>query len=238
VTRWGVIATLTLALGGSVAGCGQDEDAGRPQDFRTFFQQDVQPSVDAYWRAELSRTFGARYRPPRIRGGYRPDRDTVICNGQNRARSGDAFYCRPGRFIAWDEPGLLFSTYRDLGPWAAAVIVAHEWGHAIQHQLGLSPSPDIQKELGADCLAGAWAKRARAERQAPRGALDRVVKSLYRASDRPARPWFSDRAHGDAVERNGAFFDGLRGGATACVTAGRPHDGQPPRHVRRYVKPD
>ena len=83
---------------------------------------------------------------------------------------------------------------RTAGDFAVAYIVAHEYGHQIQHELGLfekyGPVPTMRFELQADCFAGTWARSAY-DRPAPRGrrpeeALDAALAVGDFETDDPA----------------------------------------------------
>jgi len=67
---------------------------------------------------------------------------------------GNAYYCPSGNFLAWDE-NLMRAGYTQIGDAWVYLVIAHEWGHAIQAQL---PERFVSQavELQADCLAGVW----------------------------------------------------------------------------------
>ncbi|KGN32597.1 membrane protein [Knoellia sinensis KCTC 19936] len=125
-------------------------------------------SVQAFWTAEL----------PRYQKQWQPTK-TVLYTGSTQSQCGTAsnqvgpFYCPLDQrvFIDADFFSILTQQFgADSGALAQEYVVAHEYGHALQDQLGLlgraqqDPSgPNsgaVRIELMADCLAGVWAKHA------------------------------------------------------------------------------
>ena len=125
-------------------------------------------SVQAYWTAELPR-YGKRWQPTK----------TIIYEGATQSQCGTAsnqvgpFYCPLDKQIYID--GAFFDVLEQQfgssgGPLAQEYVVAHEYGHALQDQLGLlgraqqdpqgPESGGVRIELMADCLAAVWAKHA------------------------------------------------------------------------------
>ena len=49
---------------------------------------------------------------------------------------GNAFYCLDGDFMAYDDAELLPQLVQQLGQSAVAVVMAHEFGHAVQVRPG------------------------------------------------------------------------------------------------------
>ena len=94
--------------------------------------------IQAYWRATFPVIYGAPYSD--LQGGVWPvqqgARGVPGCGEpQTRFRDieGNAFYCPEGDFMAFDDQTLFPSIYDQYGSSdVLAMIVAHEWGHAIQ----------------------------------------------------------------------------------------------------------
>ncbi|MBN1527973.1 MAG: neutral zinc metallopeptidase [Thermoleophilaceae bacterium] len=180
--------------------------------------QDVVRGVDSYWAAALPEHFGTEYSPPEVKGAYSSETDAPAC-GDAPAALNNAFYCIPGDYIAWDEPRLMFPFYNRFGDMAPAMVVAHEWGHAIQARLGWEFPMSIYAELNADCLAGAWAKAAPSlEQQGLRStSLDEVVDPLFKFRDPAGSEWFDPGAHGSGLQRIAAFQYGTSGDVERCT---------------------
>jgi uncharacterized protein len=179
-------------------------------------------STNGYWEQAVPQLYSQPYLAPDVRGAYVPSRDTVDCGGRNLAQKGNAFYCPSDNFIAWDEPTFLYFLYKNLAALAPTFILAHEWGHAIQKQLGVDYRTTIDSEQGADCLAGAWAQNAAARGELSRDDFDAAVETLFTGRDRPGTAWFARGAHGTGFERNKAFIDGYERGPTGCIKPVQP----------------
>jgi uncharacterized protein len=137
------------------------EQANENDDCRV---QGAAASLDDYWAAEAPQ-LGFEYVTPAV----------TIFDGATSTGCGNAtsavgpFYCPPDQGIYLDT-----AFYADLrsqfgasgGSLAQMYIIAHEWGHHIQHISGITDGKDLQVsgegsdsvrlELQADCFAGAW----------------------------------------------------------------------------------
>jgi predicted metalloprotease len=166
-----------LPTGTSPGGGGQEQGAGDlsrcqdAQDANTDVECRIiatENSLDAYWQEALPAAGGSYERP------Y-----TVVFEGQTDTGCGAAtsavgpFYCPADISMYFDAD--FFQVLTDQfgssgGPLAQEYVVAHEFGHHIQNQLGVlgaaqqdpqgEESGAVRVELMADCLAGVWAHHA------------------------------------------------------------------------------
>ncbi len=126
-------------------------------------------SVQDYWREAL---------PADVQRQYQ-DAKTVIYSGATQSACGTAsnqtgpFYCPSDELIYIDASFFDELTSRfgaDDGALAQEYVVAHEYGHRVQHLLGIlqkgqdgqtgPQSGGVRIELMADCMAGVWAHHA------------------------------------------------------------------------------
>jgi uncharacterized protein len=171
-------------------------------------------TIDTYWRRHFSQFFDRPYRGPRVAGGYRGT-DGPRCGGQPPVPF-NAFYCPDGDFLAWDE-NLMAAGYRQIGDAWVYLIIAHEWGHAVQARLDRS-RVSVAAELQADCLAGAVLQGSVRDGliALEPGDSQELVQTLAAVAD--DYPWTDERDHGDASQRIGSFNLGARDGVPACTT--------------------
>ena len=176
--------------------------------------------LEQYWRQTLPSAFGVPFTPPR--GGYkyyRSDRGGGPKCGNEPAPPRNAFYCPVGDFIAWDESGLMIPYYVGGGDFAAAFVLAHEFGHAMQFRLPRKEPLGVLRELQADCFAGAWARWTADRKLLAGGDLDEATVAVFAARDVPGTPWTDPNAHGTGFERTRAFGDGFEAGPKFCYPA-------------------
>jgi predicted metalloprotease len=176
--------------------------------------------IGGFWIRRVPELYGRQYTPPRFVGGYDPANGAnVTCGGKPNALPGNAFFCPPDNYIAWDEPSFMIPLFRQ-SPLAPVFVLAHEWGHSVQHQLGVRFKHTIDAELDADCLAGAWAVDAASRGKLTREDFDRAVEILQAVQDKDGIPWTDSQAHGTAFERIDAFGHGVDRGPYACIRRG------------------
>ena len=125
----------------------------------------------------------------------------------------NAVYCSLGDYVAWDT-GLMEKGYSNGDTWPYLVI-AHEWGHAIQSRLGDSLREKAD-ELQADCLAGAALYGAAADGELIFETGDQMELASGLSALGDETPWTSSSDHGDSFERVGAFAQGRLHGIAPC----------------------
>jgi predicted metalloprotease len=164
--------------------------------------------------------------------GYKVTRLTLFRQGIDSA-CGTAssavgpFYCPLDRRVYidltfYDE---LRNRFGAPGDFAQAYVIAHEVGHHVQNQKGLLGRGEvhqIETELQADCLAGAWAKDADARGIVEVGDVDEALNAAAAIGDDTIQRKTTGRVqpetwtHGSAAQRKAAFEKGLEGGVRSC----------------------
>jgi predicted metalloprotease len=187
--------------------------------------------VEAFWADQFPDVYDDTFEP--VSGGffpYGPDRDPVPC-GTPPPRYDDiaqnAFYCPQGDLIAWDTDNLTNDLLDRFGPFSLVIVVAHEYGHAIQERVPVR-GPTIETEQQADCFAGAFAKFV-ADGGSDQLAvslddLDNAVAGFLTLRDQVGTPSTDPQAHGSAFDRVGAFQDGYANGVDRCAQYQRIYD--------------
>ncbi len=177
--------------------------------------------VEWFWANNWPQHFPGSYQPPIVLGtydGFAPGAPT--CGGTTLPPL-NAVYCPIGHYVAWDV-NLLSFFYAEQGDALVYLVVAHEWGHAIQNRM---PANQVaqQIELQADCLGGAALGGASANPFRTNGTdliwesgdAAEVIQALESIADET--PWSNSSSHGNADQRIGAFVAGIDGGVPACL---------------------
>ncbi len=201
-------------------------DAKTPQCYDGFLVAAFQ-DIEQFWGEQFPLTYGGDFDP--LEGGifaaYPARTDPIPGCGREQTNfenvDGNAFYCIDGDFMAYDDENLIPSLVQDLGEGAVGIVLAHEFGHAVQARANEFGQPTILKEQQADCFAGAWAAHV------ARGESDTIqfgdadIKSgliaMIQLRDPVEISGGSDEdAHGTGFDRVGAFQDGFNGGPERC----------------------
>ena len=193
--------------------------------------------VQAYWAKQFPATFkGSRYQAIPA-GRIFPYDSTTGAHGCGdpgpRPYVPNASYCPADDTVTYDIEGLFPDMYKDFGNFAVAMVLAHEWGHAIQERsvglgrLDAQQVPSIIVETQADCYAGSWARRVNDKKaktlQLERGDLDVALAGMISVADQVGTQPTSGRAHGSAFDRITAFQQGFDNGANRCATWLKDH---------------
>jgi predicted metalloprotease len=202
------------------------------------FVSTVLADTEDVW-AQLFKQGGATYTPPKLvlfRGAVR----TGCGNGQ--AAMGP-FYCPADSKVYID-----LSFYETMktklgapGDFAQAYVIAHEVGHHVQHQLGITDQVDqargrasqaeanamsVRVELQADCFSGVWGHHAQQARNIlEQGDIEEALNAAQKIGD-DALQSSAGRAvvpesftHGTSAQRQRWFTTGFKTGTVkSCDT--------------------
>jgi uncharacterized protein len=205
---------------------------GPPEGTPTSAEQKVLHDASAaedllndFWTQELRAQYGLQFDIP-DRYHYYRGASNPPCGGQGaRALPENAYYCSAenDEYVAFDLDW--FTSYLDEHPGGATtfLILAHEWGHAVQDTwVEQQPNtdawnPGYLKELNADCLAGVWMADAlkRGTIIEEDGDAEAIYGFLWEAG---SGPWFAPGDHGTKEQRQQAFSDGLAQDTDYCRT--------------------
>lgn len=253
---FGMNPMTAMQTGSAVTGSGSSgqqnldpQTADRDQKFVSVVLKDT----EEVW-AQIFREHNMQYQNPKL----------VLFNGMVRSGCGNAssatgpFYCPTDQRVYLDTS--FFKEMRQklgisgdqngsgdtqnqgkAGDFAQAYVIAHEVGHHVQNQLGISQKVDeasrqateaqannlsVRQELQADCFAGVWANRNQQRVQfLEQGDIEEAINAaqqigddrLAQASGRAVVP--DSFTHGTSQQRMTWFARGLKSGdITQCDT--------------------
>jgi uncharacterized protein len=195
-------------------------EAGRVDGFLT----EVIRKVDRYW----TRTLAASDLPePRVGYAWVPPGGRLATGCGAVADDDAAFYCPADDtiFVAevfaervWDGtadnfPGQRAGYGRAIGDFGLAYVVAHEYAHNLQQELGfftLRPGRGSAPfELQADCLAGVWGNSVYRAGELQPGDVEEAVSTALAVGD---FEFGQEQHHGTPEERRDAWLLGFRDG--------------------------
>ena len=183
--------------------------------------------IQDYWAKQFPLLYGGQYQriPDNRIFAAHPGIKLPKCQGQKltyKDAKDNAFYCFKSNFVAYDDVSLFPRIFRDFGALAVPLVLAHEWGHAIQDRADNANQQTVYKELQADCFAGSWVRRV-AGGQAKGiklrgGSLDRALAAMLQFRDPTGSSKEDASAHGSGFDRVTAFQQGYDDGAKQCAT--------------------
>jgi predicted metalloprotease len=181
--------------------------------------------VEKFWEENFDDVVGGEFVP--VSGGffpYGPNRELPTCGTRFRYEqiAENAFYCPIDDLIAWDTDNLTNDMLERFGPFTLVIVMAHEYGHAVQTRGALNPQlPTIAGEQQADCFAGAFTAYVNDGESDVLAVsiddLDRAVAGFLSLRDEIGTDTQSEGAHGSGFDRVGAFQDGFLNGAETCA---------------------
>ena len=231
------LTVLSLLSGGggepvtqSAQGPAQAPPSG---DAQAKFMSQVLRSTEVVW-TDIFRDAGKTYQPPKL---------LLFSNSQpTGCGQGDAamgpFYC-PADSKVYLDMNFFSVMSRQLGApgqFAQAYVVAHEVGHHVQNQLGISDKVEaarrrgpeaqanamsVRLELQADCFAGVWANRSQQENgwRLEQGDIETALNAASQIGDdtlqRKSRGTVVPESftHGTSAQRVGWFKRGFDSGS-------------------------
>lgn len=184
--------------------------------------------LEEFWRFAYPDTFDGELTPVSALYSWDSnDYDGEFCDEITEGLV-NAGFCERDNSIGWDRAVLMPSLRQAYGDMAITMVLAHEYGHALQKQATLNPRgvPTLVAEQQADCLAGAYMRWV-AEGKSPRftlstgEGLNNLLAAMISFRDPVLNEndyYNSGDEHGSAFERISAFQFGFTDGAAACST--------------------
>lgn len=181
--------------------------------------------IEAFWSENYSATFPGEFRPVAKLISWdatAAERDSVEFCTVSTHELVNAAYCGLDESIGWDRGVLLPELVQQFGEMAVVMVLAHEYGHALQIPAGIATedTPGLVTEQQADCLAGVFLRHV-AEGDSPHftlntsDGLNGVLGATVAVRDRD--PNDPDNVHGTAFERVTAVQMGYMEGAGSCA---------------------
>jgi uncharacterized protein len=234
------LTLLGILTGGGGAPVAQQGPAHAPpaNDQAAKFVSTVLADTEDVW-TDLFKQGGATYTAPKLvlyRGSIR-----TAC-GAGQAAMGP-FYCPSDQKVYIDLS--FYETMKNRlgapGDFAQAYVIAHEVGHHVQQELGISQQVErararasqaegnamsVRVELQADCFAGVWANHAQKARNIlEQGDIEEAMNAAQKIGD-DALQANAGRAvvpesftHGTSAQRQRWFMAGLQNGTVkSCDT--------------------
>jgi predicted metalloprotease len=193
--------------------------------------------IEEYWSNAYSETFDGQFSPVKALISWDANGfdDTPFCDEDTYGLVNAAF-CYDDETIGWDRGELLPALRKSYGDMGMTMVLAHEYGHAVQHQAGLKSedTPTLVAEQQADCFAGAYMRWV-AEDKSPRftlstgEGLNNVLAAVIAFRDpllSEGDPEVGFDEHGSAFERLSAFQFGFTDGPSACAAVDMREIGQ------------
>ncbi len=189
--------------------------------------RDAVSDIEEFWASAYGETFGGDFTPvDQISSWDSNGENTEFCGGDTLGLV-NAGYCFDDNTIGWDRGEMMPSLREANGDMAITMVLAHEYGHAVQHQAGITnnKTPTLVSEQQADCLAGVYLRWV-AEGKSPRftlstsDGLNNLLAAMIGLSDpllQRGDPEADENPHGSAFERVSAFQFGFTDGASSCA---------------------
>lgn len=197
--------------------------ASEPSTYEPMFRQAAYIRIDQFWQNIFIQT-GLEYESMEDIVNVTSEPYETGCGIEDDISQYAIYYCTLDETVYYDpdfRDQVVFAT----GAYGFTNIIAHEWGHHIQTQLGVDVTLDpevreglypIELELQADCLAGIYAQDALALGLIDDDDITSAVSITGLSGDAPGTDWNDVDAHGNAAQRVQSFFTGFEDGFEGC----------------------
>ena len=197
--------------------------------------RDAFADLAVYWEQTFPETFGAPWVPlagtlNSVDPGNADPADYpegLTCGLGVQEVAENAYYCGEPDFpnsdgITYDR-AFMGELAEDYGQYLPSMVMAHEYGQAVQARFRGSPQASINAETQADCFAGSfsrWVIDGNATHTSLRSPeLDRALQGFLLIRDPVGTDPREQGAHGSFFDRVSGFQEGYDGGAEACRDA-------------------
>jgi predicted metalloprotease len=209
-----------------------DGDGGKDDEIAAQSVSDL----ETFWQDAYGQTFDGQFEQVKDLFSWDSnDYDGTFCD-ESTAGLINAAFCEDDNTIGWDRGVLLPSLRQANGDMAITMVLAHEYGHAIQKlaKLNKKGTPTLVAEQQADCFAGVYLRWV-AEGNSPRftlstgDGLNNLLAAMISFRDPLLSQddyYDSGDEHGSAFERISAFQFGFTDGASSCAAIDAQEIGQ------------
>jgi predicted metalloprotease len=171
----------------------------------------VLADIDAFW-AEQFAANGTDY----YAAGTVPVTEVVYSScGNFGPYDNPAAFCPAEDAVYYSVP-LGEDIRTNIGDFAWITVLAHEWGHHVQLVMGIEHELTIDRELQADCFAGAYARRALQNGYLQEGDVTEAMVINIMSGDPVEMEEMAEGAHGSSDYRVTSFMEGYFNGSTTC----------------------
>jgi uncharacterized protein len=198
------------------------------------FLTEVLTDVDRYWTETLTASdlpeprVGYVWVEPgrRVRTGCNAIADenaALYCPADDTIYIAQEFARGVLEGVRADFPGTRAGQGRAIGDFGVAYIVAHEYAHNVQQELGYYSTGRVVQakpfELQADCMAGAWGNSVYRQGKLDPGDVEEALSTAQAVGDFEVR---DQQHHGTPDERRAAWLRGYESGDPSTCTAYLP----------------
>lgn len=192
--------------------------------------------LEEYWKNAYSGTFNGTFSSIKELVSWDSNSyDGEFC-GESTSGLINAAFCDDDNTIGWDRGVLLPALRQANGDMAITMVLAHEYGHAIQKMAKLNKkgTPTLVAEQQADCFSGAymrWVAEGNSKRftLSTGDGLNNLLAAMISFRDPLlSQDDYADTGdeHGSAFERISAFQFGFTDGPSSCAAIDAQEIGQ------------